>query len=96
MRQLVTPVGVSTRRSGHRADLCQVQCRGVVTHLADHRITLHQRLVDQAVGVAVAAVGGDITRRRIVRRIDVVGTMLEVVQAQDVDVRRIFDTHIVR
>ena len=96
MRQLVAAVGVGTRRSGHRSDLRQVQRRGVVTHLADHRLALHQRLVGQAVGVAVAAVGSDITRRRCTGGVDVVGTVLEVVQAQDVDVRRVLDTDVVR
>ncbi len=88
------PLALRPCDARQRTDMRQVQRRGVVTHLADHRLILHQRLVGQAVGVPVAAVGGDVAGRRgggdslwPASRAHIARAVLEVVQPQHVDVR---------
>ncbi len=102
--ELVATVGDGTRGTGQRAELRQVQRRGVVAHLADHRLVLHQRLVGQAgrvpFGFAPSMVqgwrgaGGHAVlagRNVVAGGAHVARAVPEVVQAQHVDVGRPLD-----
>jgi len=91
---LVTAVGNRARLTGQGTQLGQIQCRGVVTDLTDHRLLLHQRLIRQTgcrtIGVGyIEGTGVGRTRRSAaVTEVDIVGAVFLVVQPQDVDVCR--------
>ena len=108
VRHLVTPVGGAARGTRHRPDLCQIQRRRVVAYLAHHRLVLHQGLVDEATGRPIrdgAADGARVGRRiktvvsrrqAVTCRTHVASPVLEIMQAQDIDIRRILDADFCR
>ena len=110
MRQLVTSVGKGADVSSQWTELRQIQCRGIVTCLTDSRLRIHwiQRLGSQAVRIPVAVVGRDVAGswsgdqavfphgHVVTSGAHVVSTMLQVVQTQDVNVRRVLDADVKR